>query len=348
VIVGLQLWVHQDVREWLTGLRDSDPGLARVAGEAVLAMLEAAEIPGPPLVIALRPPTWAGDRPQDGRLQARRAVADVATSRKRIELHVNQLDSYAARLADEREQALAAGREDLASQARARETSVLEQLSGLRRQLASLTSEEHRLLIAAEEEDTRPAPSQPGNRGPEHAIKAIALRPGAPDHVRSGLLFVLPDPDTAVLLAQLSDPGASPDDYHALLSARLAAAGLPPGQPGPASHAPGPAAFTHYDAASFLDEFFAGQQTEAGLGAAALLARHRRHTLAEVRQRMELTQAHVAQRMNVRQERVSAIERADPGAIEIRTLAAYVAALGGSLEITARFDGEPVILSASP
>ena len=60
-------------------------------------------------------------------------MTDVATSRKRIELHVNQLDNQAARLAGEREQALAAGREDLASQARARETSVLEQLSGLRR-----------------------------------------------------------------------------------------------------------------------------------------------------------------------------------------------------------------------
>jgi len=319
--MGLQLWMHRDIREWLTALRDSDPRLARAAGEAVLALLEAAEIPGPPLVIPLR---------------ARRALADVATSRKRIELQVNQLDNHAARLAREREQALAAGQDDLASQVRARETPVLDRLSALRRQLAALTSEEHRLL------------DQPGSPRPDQAISAIALRPGTQDHLRSALLFALPDQETAVLLAQVSDPAATPDDYQTLLSARLAETGLPPGDRGPARHAPGPAAFTRYDAASFLDHFFPGQQAEVGLGAAALLARHRRHTLAEARQRMELTQAQVAQRMNVRQERISAIERADPGAIEIRTLAAYIAALGGSLEITARFDGEPVTLSPLP
>jgi hypothetical protein len=48
--------------------------------------------------------------------------------------------------------------------------------------------------------------------------------------------------------------------------------------------------------------------------------------------------------MNVRQERVSAIERAEPGATEVRTLAAYVAALGGRLEIVAHIGGEHIIL----
>jgi transcriptional regulator with XRE-family HTH domain len=40
-----------------------------------------------------------------------------------------------------------------------------------------------------------------------------------------------------------------------------------------------------------------------------------------------VTQAELAERMGVRQERVSAIERADPGAAEVRTLAGYVQAL---------------------
>jgi hypothetical protein len=48
--------------------------------------------------------------------------------------------------------------------------------------------------------------------------------------------------------------------------------------------------------------------------------------------------------MNVRQERVSAMERAAPGATEVRTLAAYVRALGGRLEIIADIDGERVVL----
>jgi hypothetical protein len=49
--------------------------------------------------------------------------------------------------------------------------------------------------------------------------------------------------------------------------------------------------------------------------------------------------------MNVRPERVSAIERAEPGATEARTLAAYVKALGGRLEIIADIGGERITLS---
>jgi hypothetical protein len=48
--------------------------------------------------------------------------------------------------------------------------------------------------------------------------------------------------------------------------------------------------------------------------------------------------------MDVRQERVSAIERAEPGATEVRTLAAYVGALGGRLEIIADIGGERIML----
>jgi transcriptional regulator with XRE-family HTH domain len=59
---------------------------------------------------------------------------------------------------------------------------------------------------------------------------------------------------------------------------------------------------------------------------------------------MQLTQAQVASRMNVREERVSAIERAEPGAAEVRTLAAYVRALGGTLEIIADIGGERIVL----
>ena len=95
---------------------------------------------------------------------------------------------------------------------------------------------------------------------------------------------------------------------------------------------------------SFLDEFFPGEGTEVEIGAAALIARHRARTLAQARQLTGLTQAQVAARMRVRQERVSAIERADPGATEIRTLAAYVAALGGRLEIVADIGGERIML----
>jgi transcriptional regulator with XRE-family HTH domain len=57
-----------------------------------------------------------------------------------------------------------------------------------------------------------------------------------------------------------------------------------------------------------------------------------------------LTQAEMAMRMNVRQARVAAIERAEPGATEVRVLAAYVQALGGTLEIIASIGDERIML----
>jgi DNA-binding XRE family transcriptional regulator len=104
-----------------------------------------------------------------------------------------------------------------------------------------------------------------------------------------------------------------------------------------AGQAPDAAEYGYADAASLVGEFFPGA-TERVLGAADdLVSRNRRHTLAGERIRLGLSQAQVAARMGVRQERVSAIERAEPGAIEVRTLASYVEALGGQLEILANF-----------
>ena len=171
----------------------------------------------------------------------------------------------------------------------------------------------------------------------------MELRPGAPDYPRAGVLFVVEPSDTAVLVGWIEDPGGSRRDYREAIdgaTARLATA-----QPDdPAAVPASPAAYISYDAESFLDEFFPGAETEVEIGAGTLVARSRAHTLAEARQRMRLTQAQVADRMNVRQERVSAIERAEPGATEVRTLAAYVQALGGRLEIIADVGEERIML----
>ena len=169
----------------------------------------------------------------------------------------------------------------------------------------------------------------------------MELRPGAPDYRRAGLLFVVEPSDTAVLVGWAEDPGGSRREYREAIeaaTARLATADEP------AADSASAAAFISYDAESFLDEFFPGEETEVEIGAGTLVARGRAHTLAEARQRMRLTQAQVAGRMNVRQERVSAIERAEPGATEVRTLAAYVQALGGRLEIIADVGGERIML----
>jgi phage shock protein A/DNA-binding XRE family transcriptional regulator len=418
--MGYQLRMHERIHEWLSELSDSEPESARLVGEAVLAMLEAGESLGPPLVVplesVLRPPDdpretldYSYQRQLEALTKVRRGVADVATSRKRVELQAAQLEQSAAKLASQGEKALDMGREDLAREARSREAAIREQLSGVHRQLSALAGEEERLTVAsqrlqakvdafrtrketikatytAEEasqtiraafasigEDTGELDatdtasgevagasasagevlreisdvlqtfeggSGPGDRGdivPPPGM--MELRPGAPGSVRVGLLFVVEAQDTAVLVAWVEDPGGSPGQYQEVIS--LAVDRLAMTQSG---DPPAAGAFISYDAESFLDEFFPGAATEVEIGAAALIARHRAHTLAQARQRLGLTQAQVAHRMNVRPERVSAIERAEPGATEVRTLAAYVKALGGRLEIIADIGGERITL----
>jgi len=104
---------------------------------------------------------------------------------------------------------------------------------------------------------------------------------------------------------------------------------------------------THgYDREGFLSEYFpdADDRAEVEAGAQALINVSRAHRLAEMRKRLGLTQAEVAERMNVRQERVSAIERAKVDASELRTLASYINALGGRMEIVADFGGERLVV----
>jgi DNA-binding XRE family transcriptional regulator len=63
----------------------------------------------------------------------------------------------------------------------------------------------------------------------------------------------------------------------------------------------------------------------------------RAYQLSEVRRDLGLTQVEVAKRMGVSQARVSAIERGRVSSAEVDTLRAYVAALGGEVEVIARF-----------
>ena len=417
--MGYQLRMHREIRDRLTGLRSDEPELARLVGQAVLALLDAGESLGPPLVVplesALRPPDdprealdYSYQRQLESLTKVRRGVADVATSHKRIELQIDALEQQAGQLAGQREHALEAGRADLAREAQMRETSIQEQLAGLREQLLILTGEEETLTTASQRLQARveafrvrketlkatytaaeasrsvreafaltgtdtddpeavhvdvpgrftsatatsttseivqeirdltpPFPVSPGpDEGGIHPPPGLMeLRPGAPDDVRAGLVFAVEPPGTAVLVAWADAPGGPPDSYRDVIE--LAASRLPPVGTSP------PADFISYNAESLLDEFFPGEGAEVEVGAGALVARDRAHTLAEARQRMSLTQAQVAERMNVRQERVSAIERAEPGATEVRTLAAYVRALGGRLEVVADVGGERIVL----
>ncbi|WP_459798925.1 PspA/IM30 family protein [Herbidospora sp. RD11066] len=82
--------------------------------------------------------------------KVRRGVADVATSRKRVELQINQAEAEAAKREQQAKSALAAGREDLARDALSRRTAIAGQVADLRVQYNNLQGEEEKLTLASQ------------------------------------------------------------------------------------------------------------------------------------------------------------------------------------------------------
>ncbi|WP_373887097.1 PspA/IM30 family protein [Acidipropionibacterium jensenii] len=78
--------------------------------------------------------------------KVRRGVADVATSRKRIELQANQLNAEIDKMQRSAQRALEAGREDLAREALTRKAGLQSQLDDLQAQHAQLQAEEEKLI----------------------------------------------------------------------------------------------------------------------------------------------------------------------------------------------------------
>lgn len=70
-------------------------------------------------------------------------------------------------------------------------------------------------------------------------------------------------------------------------------------------------------------------------------AQTKAYTLRQIREQLGTTQQEVAKRMRVPQPTISRIERrsgtADSDSVEIETLRRYLLALGGKLELVARF-----------
>jgi phage shock protein A len=177
-----------------------------------------------------------------------------------------------------------------------------------------------------------PAPSSP-------APPSAPAAPGAPAGGDIRLIFGLEPPGTALLIAVLEGREAARDQYRdaVLLSADVLLETR-------AGQAPEALAHGYDDPESFAEEFFPGEAAEVDDGAAALAARNRARTLAEERTRLGLTQTEVAHRMGVPQDQVAAIERADPGTTDVRTLVSYIEALGGRLTLTADFGGDRIVL----
>jgi phage shock protein A len=82
--------------------------------------------------------------------KVRRGVADVATSRKRLELQATQLQQQADKYDGQARAALAQGREDLAREALTRKSALTQQIADLQTQHAQLLAEEEKLTLASQ------------------------------------------------------------------------------------------------------------------------------------------------------------------------------------------------------
>src|SRR5256714_7521659 len=82
--------------------------------------------------------------------KVRRGVADVATSRKRLELQATQLQQQADKFDGQARAALAQGREDLAREALTRKSGLTQQITDLQTQHTSLQAEEEKLTLASQ------------------------------------------------------------------------------------------------------------------------------------------------------------------------------------------------------
>jgi len=80
--------------------------------------------------------------------KVRRGVADVATSRKRVELQVTQLEQQGTKLQGQAEKAIGMGREDLAREALTRKSGLTTQIEQLKLQQQQLQGEEEKLTLA--------------------------------------------------------------------------------------------------------------------------------------------------------------------------------------------------------
>jgi hypothetical protein len=219
--MGYRIRVVPEVEVWLGELRESDPGSAHLVEEAVDALREGGAALGPPLVVEA-PVSETRQDPDRSRQEfemltrVRRDTADAATTRKRLELQLRQLEEQASGLADQRAKASQIGRDDLAAKALARLRGLQAQLEELSRQRAEALAAEEHLSVGSRQLQA----AVDALRVRREAIKAAEatsspklseLRPGAPESAAIRILFGVKPPDTAILLAT----GTERDWLHA-------------------------------------------------------------------------------------------------------------------------------------
>lgn len=95
------------------------------------------------------------EKQQENLQKVRRALADVTTAKKRLELQATDLQSKADKLQQQAKQALSQGQEDLAREALSRRNALGEQLQGLGAQHEQVAHQQEQLEATAQQLSTQ-------------------------------------------------------------------------------------------------------------------------------------------------------------------------------------------------
>ncbi len=133
--------------------------------------------------------------------KVKRAVADVATARKRVEIQAEQIKSQGDKLAEQAKQALGQGNEPLAREALTRREAIASQLKDLDAQHAQIVEQEDKLTATAQKLQTEVE----AFRTRKETIKATYTAAEASAHVSeavSGISTSMNDAGAAMQRAQ--------------------------------------------------------------------------------------------------------------------------------------------------
>lgn len=137
----------------------------------------------------------------DNLTKVKRAVADVATARKRIEIQADQLKAQGDKLAEQAKEALQQGNEPLAREALTRREAIGQQLADLDAQHASVVEQEDKLTQTSQKLETEVE----AFRTKKETIKATYTAAEASAHVSeavSGISTSMGDAGAALQRAQ--------------------------------------------------------------------------------------------------------------------------------------------------
>ncbi|MGP7996189.1 MAG: PspA/IM30 family protein [Streptosporangiaceae bacterium] len=168
--MGYQLRMSGEIHDWLQNLRRTDPPRAGLVAEALTALAAGGASLGPPLVRPADPDQVTAAEPEaDPRARLdvayqdqlellaplRRRVADAATLAKQFSRQIGDLGSLRLQLAEQRQEALAAGETSRAETVAQAIDDVDSQVAMLRERLPQVTAAEQALTRHSYQQQVR-------------------------------------------------------------------------------------------------------------------------------------------------------------------------------------------------